>query len=374
MIDEKSSEPGSNDPPCRGYTQSSTSSLKLSQGEATEATRDKQQSIHVAINDDKVPTSCNSFTKSSVTNQWKSWTVQCSEVTSNDQGGPIQGARRHGVRNWNTALLRCGPLSGILGMFVAIACIFACLGVLAGSNGAAVSKWTVQPSEYLAILTAVANLAMRYACVQGIVIAWWTRALRGSTLSRLHWDWRSGSTLIGALTSGRRMGWFGLACIFSILVTVDGPLLQRATQVVRAPIVGETATLNVTVSKLSGITTTKTLEICAYLSYPTLDGRRDSTILHRCMDFKQGSRSRSTLGVCIQQNHPDYQWKCSQRHFCPNQKEVEPIYQPQMAHKRAIVGCDAWLPWKMQSKIDSASFGSYFVRNPSSLGQLHSAC
>lgn len=110
-------------------------------------------------------------------------------------------------------------------MLLAIASIFICLGILVGSNSQAVRNWEIQPSEYLAIFTAIANLSMRYACIQGIVVAWWTRALRGSTLSKLHWNWRSGTTLIGALTSGREMGWFGLACIFSTLVAIDGPLL-----------------------------------------------------------------------------------------------------------------------------------------------------
>src|ERR1700753_1421525 len=65
--------------------------------------------------------------------------------------------------------------------------------------------------------TAIANLSMRYACIQGVVIAWWSRACRGSTLAQLHHDWRSGTTLRGALTAGRHMGLLGLACIFSIL-------------------------------------------------------------------------------------------------------------------------------------------------------------
>lgn len=95
-------------------------------------------------------------------------------------------------RPWKTICTRAGPLSGVLSMLLAIASILACLGVLESSDGAAVSSWGIQPSEYLAVFTAIANLAMRYACIQGVVIAWWTRAHRGSTLSRLHWDWRSG--------------------------------------------------------------------------------------------------------------------------------------------------------------------------------------
>lgn len=44
------------------------------------------------------------------------------------------------------------------------------------------------------------------------------------------------------------MGWFGLACIFSTMVTIDGPLLQRSTHVIAAPISGEFVTLNVTIA------------------------------------------------------------------------------------------------------------------------------
>lgn len=63
---------------------------------------------------------------------------------------------------------------------------------------------------------------MRYAAIQGVVVAWWYRAMRGSTLADLHWDWRSGTTLRGAFTAGRHMGMLGLACIFSTIVVIDG--------------------------------------------------------------------------------------------------------------------------------------------------------
>ncbi len=64
-------------------------------------------------------------------------------------------------------------------MLVAMACLVASLGVLAGSNGQAVERWSALPSTTLAALTAIANLSVRYAAVQGVLIAWWMRALRG---------------------------------------------------------------------------------------------------------------------------------------------------------------------------------------------------
>ncbi|KAK5174616.1 Serine carboxypeptidase 3 [Saxophila tyrrhenica] len=135
-------------------------------------------------------------------------------------------------RPWRTTLMRAGPVSGFLAMFVAIGSIAVSLGILVASDGAAVSGWSASPSIYLATCTAIANLAMRYACIQGVVIAWWVRARKGSTLARLHYDWRSGATLGGALAAGRRTGLLGLATIFSTLALIDGPLLQRSSSVV----------------------------------------------------------------------------------------------------------------------------------------------
>lgn len=44
------------------------------------------------------------------------------------------------------------------------------------------------------------------------------------------------------------MGLLGLACIFSTLVVIDGPLLQRSSTVATAPIVGKPVSLNVTMA------------------------------------------------------------------------------------------------------------------------------
>lgn len=110
----------------------------------------------------------------------------------------------------------------------------------------------MSPSTWIAIFTALANLSIRYAALQGVIVAWWSRATRGSSLGRLHYDWRAGTTIRGAIASGRHMGLLGLACIFSTIVVIDGelvdqhmrmngaltrqtgPLLQRSTSVVPA--------------------------------------------------------------------------------------------------------------------------------------------
>ena len=150
-------------------------------------------------------------------------------------------------RSWKTTFLRSGPLVGICCMMAAALSILVSLAILLGSRHTPVADWKVEPSAYLAICTAVANQALRFAAFQGVIVAWWERASRGSTLRQLHLDWRAGTTLLGALSSGRHMGVIGLACVFSTLVAVDGPLLQKSTTVVSAQI-DQAVPLNVTLA------------------------------------------------------------------------------------------------------------------------------
>lgn len=101
------------------------------------------------------------------------------------------------ARTWRTSFLYFGPLSGVVAMLLAAASVVACLGILAGSDGQDVDGWVTPPSTYIAIFTAIANMSMRYAAIQGVFITWWRSASKGSTLSRLETSWRSGFMLRG---------------------------------------------------------------------------------------------------------------------------------------------------------------------------------
>ncbi|KAF2484919.1 hypothetical protein BDY17DRAFT_93733 [Neohortaea acidophila] len=136
---------------------------------------------------------------------------------------------------WHSSWIRLGPLSGLFSLLLAAASLIASLGILVGSDGENVSSWKAPPSTYLAIFTAIANISIRYAVTQGVIITWWRRASKGSTIARLQSDWRAGTMLRGALTAGRQTGLLGLACIFATIVMIDGPLLQRASTVATIP-------------------------------------------------------------------------------------------------------------------------------------------
>lgn len=106
------------------------------------------------------------------------------EVSQHTSIYPSNDSREPTGRPWNTSLLRFGPLAGIFCILLAISSILVSIAILMGSRNAPVANWTVPPSSYLAICTAVANQALRFAAFQGVVIAWWYRAMRTDSTLR----------------------------------------------------------------------------------------------------------------------------------------------------------------------------------------------
>ena len=133
--------------------------------------------------------------------------------------------------DWKPSLLRIGPLVGLFAICFAVLQIIASYAVLKTSHHDAVANWKYQPTVYLAILTAISNKALAFAVVQGTVITWWLKAVRGTTLNAMHQDWANGLFLYKAVASGRKFNALALACICANLVAMDGPLLQRASSV-----------------------------------------------------------------------------------------------------------------------------------------------
>lgn len=131
-------------------------------------------------------------------------------------------------RAWRTSLIRFGPISGIVALLTAACSILTSLAILLSSDGMDRNKWSAEPSIYLAICTAVANLAIRYACIQGVVIAWyaldsviarshsadkslrWCRALRGYVATKgliaamrlTYWLWTPALLWLSSITTG----------------------------------------------------------------------------------------------------------------------------------------------------------------------------
>lgn len=113
--------------------------------------------------------------------------------------GEHQTAPPRVSRRWQRSWFRLGPLSGLFSITLAAAALVASLGILAGSDGESVESWHIPPSTYLAIFTAIANLCVRYAATQGVIISWWRRASAGTTLADLHSSWRIGNMIRGQI-------------------------------------------------------------------------------------------------------------------------------------------------------------------------------
>ncbi|KAI9868625.1 MAG: hypothetical protein M1813_004475 [Trichoglossum hirsutum] len=124
------------------------------------------------------------------------------------------------------------PYLGLSAVAGVIACIAAAVTVLVHSNGQQIHQWSVQPTVWLAVISAIAGACLHFALVQGVTITWWRKATHGSTIADLHHCWAVGNGIFPALFAGRRFNLVALATILSTLAIVNGPLLQRASVVV----------------------------------------------------------------------------------------------------------------------------------------------
>ena len=102
---------------------------------------------------------------------------------------PQDGRRQPESPDWAPTIFQAGPLVGLVALLLAFVQIFCSFAVLSASNGDAVANWRAQPTVYLAIFAAIGNKALAFATVQGTVVTFWLRVLRGSTLGQMHRDW-----------------------------------------------------------------------------------------------------------------------------------------------------------------------------------------
>lgn len=159
-------------------------------------------------------------------------TVQEIEVQSNRSTKHTSPIRRLlNARAVVLLLTYASPLSGLAALLFAVMHVVACFAILYASNLAPVAGWVYAPQVYLAVLTAISNKALAFAVVQGTVVTWWLKAMRGTTLAQLHYDWAAGLHVWQAMGAGRHFSVLAFACLCATFVAIDGPLLQTATSV-----------------------------------------------------------------------------------------------------------------------------------------------
>lgn len=138
----------------------------------------------------------------------------------------------HNKHVWRGGILRRFPWIGILALLGALACILAAIAVLAYSDGKYISSWKYSPSVYVSIAYTIANVLLQDALGRGVVVAWWTTAIRdGTTIRDLHNTWDYGHSALAAVRSGRHFNFVAFAALFLAITPINGPLLQRSSEV-----------------------------------------------------------------------------------------------------------------------------------------------
>lgn len=119
----------------------------------------------------------------------------------------------------------------------ALACIG--LGVLIGSDGASTTRWPqrIAPNVILALVTAISNLCLTVAVGEGVAIAWWRRAMKGSTVAELHHQWQLSNGVFALFTQPKSVfaSKIALAVLALQVTTLNSILYQRATSTESAP-------------------------------------------------------------------------------------------------------------------------------------------
>lgn len=107
--------------------------------------------------------------------------------------------------------------------------------ILLSSNQQPVNEWfaaRARPTVLLAVCTVAANVAINFALSEGLPIRWWLASRTGS-VDRLRETYKQGVGAWGAISGVLTLkpSRAGLACIATMLVALNGPLLQRASRV-----------------------------------------------------------------------------------------------------------------------------------------------
>ncbi|EME77393.1 uncharacterized protein MYCFIDRAFT_209342, partial [Pseudocercospora fijiensis CIRAD86] len=147
---------------------------------------------------------------------------------------------------WNPGFVSRFPWLGLGSLVFVLSCLAGNVAILCVSDGMAQSdrswkqlyqhgvekgRWPkqIRPSVILALLNNVANLAFGLAIANGVAIAWWRKALNGTTIEKLHNSWNFSSSIKAIALAGKSFNGIALAALMAKFTIIDGILMQSAT-------------------------------------------------------------------------------------------------------------------------------------------------
>lgn len=113
------------------------------------------------------------------------------------------------------------------------------LGVLCGSNGVSTTVWPqkIAPNVVLSMINALSSLFLTVAVAEGVAIAWWRHAMKGSTVAGLHHQWQLSTGLAALFTTPKAAltSSIALAVLATQVTLLNSILYQRAVSTYSAP-------------------------------------------------------------------------------------------------------------------------------------------
>ncbi|KAK6439680.1 hypothetical protein LTR95_004122 [Oleoguttula sp. CCFEE 5521] len=139
--------------------------------------------------------------------------------------------------SWSPGFLSRFPWLGLGALFLVLVCLAGNVAVLTVSDGKiqgeqswkelyhdglTKGRWPkqIRPSVIVTILNSAANLAFSLAIANGVAIAWWRKALKGSTIEDLHDSWNFSSSVKAAALSAVTFKGFNTIALAALIANV----------------------------------------------------------------------------------------------------------------------------------------------------------
>jgi hypothetical protein len=139
--------------------------------------------------------------------------------------------------DWKPGMRNQFPWIGFAGFITIVLATAMAVAILGLSDGKRVLDWPfrrfpIQPNVLLNIANQVQNLGLITLIAQGLAIAWWRKALKGSSLRTLHRNHAYSYSFYAIVTSGKRFNIIALAALMTKFAVIDSTLFQKATKTV----------------------------------------------------------------------------------------------------------------------------------------------
>jgi hypothetical protein len=196
------------------------------------STRDPNDNDNTSTNDKSSTNTTENPSKntSSISFQ-KSPDVEIADLSTTPPPEPEDGI------DWRPGFRQQFPWIGISGLLIMLLATSMGITILCTSHQKRVKDWPftrfpIQPNVLINIANQFQNLGLITFISQGLAIAWWRKAMRGSKLRTLHRNHAYSYSFFSIVTAGRHFNVVALAALMTKFAVIDSTLFQKATKTI----------------------------------------------------------------------------------------------------------------------------------------------